>query len=83
MCQFLYVPQEWQIPFLCAGGFVWSVILSSLALQAPPQVGAADAPMQCDDEASDSSKKDSLTLPPHSLKTVLRQKRLKSQSEVE
>jgi protein Mpv17 len=21
MCQFLYVPQEWQIPFLCAGGF--------------------------------------------------------------
>jgi len=83
MCQFLYVPQEWQIPFLCAGGFVWSVILSSLALQAPPQVGAADAPMQCVDEASGSSKNDSLTLPPHSLHTVLRQKRLSSQSEVE
>jgi len=33
MCQFLYVPQEWQIPFLCAGGFIWSVILSTLALQ--------------------------------------------------
>lgn len=41
MCQFLFVPREWQIPFLCAGGFVWSVILSSLALQqAPLQVGA-------------------------------------------
>lgn len=30
--QFFYVPQEWQITFLCIAGFVWTVILSSLAL---------------------------------------------------
>lgn len=38
MFQFLCVSREWQIPFLCAAGFTWAVILSYIALnqQAPP-----------------------------------------------
>jgi hypothetical protein len=43
MIQFFYVPQEWQIPFLCAAGFTWTVILSSLSLSAPR--ASAPAPL--------------------------------------
>mmetsp|Transcript_15619 Transcript_15619/g.36511 ORF Transcript_15619/g.36511 Transcript_15619/m.36511 type:complete len:291 (-) Transcript_15619:45-917(-) len=31
MVQFLFVEPEWQVPYVCAAGFVWSVLLSQLA----------------------------------------------------
>jgi len=43
MVQFFYVPQEWQIPFLCAAGFTWSVILSSIALSQQPSAAAVES----------------------------------------
>ena len=47
MVQFFYLPQEWHIPFLCVAGFVWSIILSSVALSgqpaSPEPAGAAQA----------------------------------------
>ena len=44
MLQFFYVPQEWQISFLCAAGLVWSIILSSLSLSANRGEQASLAP---------------------------------------
>jgi len=31
MGQFLFVDPQWQVPYVCIAGFVWSIVLSSLA----------------------------------------------------
>lgn len=41
MVQFAFVPEEWQITFLCTSGFIWSVILSTLALSRQSSTSAA------------------------------------------
>lgn len=42
-CQFLLLPQEWQIPFLSIASLVWTVILSNIGSSAPAQPAAQAA----------------------------------------
>ena len=54
MVQFFYLPQEWHITFLCVAGFVWSIILSSVALSGQPASPEPAAAAQALDAAPQS-----------------------------
>jgi len=40
-CQFAFIAPEWQVPYICAAGLVWNVILSAVAGRAESPVPTA------------------------------------------